>query len=358
MTEYFENVRKIDIFQSKCSIPIDKLVSLPILVPEIQRNLDHNRVHDIIEFQKQFFHQNNTLCFIGDLTIAIIDDSFTIIDGFHRFSSMKHIYLLQPMYNIGLTLIYPSSHIKIEDVFLLMNKSEPVPYYIMQTTLDLNKRNLIENFTTLFTKKYRIYISKAKQPHRPNINLDVFLTKLVQSDMFRVCTNAKEMMNYISYINVNRWKDMDAKKTLLSIDKACKFSNDPLFISNDVDDEWINNTSWIEDFKKHTEYIVPTSYAPITRSPLKKRKTFPKNLRMLLWTKYFSDENMKGVCSCCQYQIDYNSFEVGHIISVFNGGTSTIENIVPLCSVCNKSCGSLNLTDFANKYNFPLHIII
>ena len=57
MTEYFENVRKIDSFQSKCSIPIDKLVSLPILVPEIQRNLDHNRVHVIIEFQKQLFHQ-------------------------------------------------------------------------------------------------------------------------------------------------------------------------------------------------------------------------------------------------------------------------------------------------------------
>ena len=355
---YFQNTFNLDCFQTKCSIQIDKLISLPILVPEIQREINQDRVDEIVGFQSNFYHQNKTLRYICDLTLAKVDEKFIIIDGFHRFSSMKHVYLLDPTYQIGLTLLHPSSlsHMSIEDIFLLMNKSEPVPHYIMQTTLDLNKRNIIDNFILLFTKKYKIYISKSKNPHRPNINIEVFLSKLVESEIFKLGGNAKEILDFFIHINLFKWKDMDTKKSLVSFEKANKHSAaaDPLYMSNDIDNEWISNKDWINDFILHSNPQI--TYPKM--SPLKKRKTFPKNLRMMVWTKYFSNESMKGTCSCCQYQIDYNTFELGHIISVCNGGTSTIENIVPICTVCNKSCGSVNLTDFAKQFNLPLSILI
>jgi hypothetical protein len=361
MDHFFQNLFTIDALQQKCCISLDKLVSLPILIPEIQREIDDKRVEEIISFQRDYFEKYKTFCYIGDITLAKTDDNFIILDGFHRFSSMKHIYLLKPTYNVGITILNPSVSLSIQDIFILLNKAEPVPHFIMQTTMDTRKRHILENFSKQFNKHFKIYISKSKNPHRPNINLDMFLSKLVDSEIFKMTQNVKELLDYFSFLNIHKWKDMDQKNTLISIEKASKHANqDPLYITNDIDNAWIPNKNWISEF--YSQYTLKLTLIP--RPPTedmpslkKRRKTFPKTMRMMLWSKYFPDNTMLGKCSCCQSQVDYNLFELGHIISVLNGGTNTLENLVPICGMCNKSCGGKNLTDFCTDYKFPLHII-
>ena len=52
-------------------------------------------------------------------------------------------------------------------------------------------------------------------------------------------------------------------------------------------------------------------------------------------------------CICCNYnQITVHNFHAGHIISHANGGSSSIDNIMPLCSSCNLSMSSKNMEDF------------
>lgn len=46
------------------------------------------------------------------------------------------------------------------------------------------------------------------------------------------------------------------------------------------------------------------------------------------------------------------SFHCGHIIRQVNGGTSTIDNLIPLCVLCNLSMGKTNLDEFKEKYGF------
>lgn len=75
------------------------------------------------------------------------------------------------------------------------------------------------------------------------------------------------------------------------------------------------------------------------------RKRVPITLRTKVWDRYIGLDKGSWKCFCGKtiYQID---FEAGHVVVVSKGGTTTIENLRPVCSMCNKSMGSENLFDF------------
>ena len=52
------------------------------------------------------------------------------------------------------------------------------------------------------------------------------------------------------------------------------------------------------------------------------------------------------MCQCCNITtIAQMNFHCGHIISEFNGGKMTIDNLIPLCQLCNSSMGKTKLKD-------------
>ena len=80
------------------------------------------------------------------------------------------------------------------------------------------------------------------------------------------------------------------------------------------------------------------------------RKSIPKTVRIALWEIYFTDDNAKGNCNVCNCEIKITNFEAGHIIASAKGGNDNIDNLVPVCSLCNKSMGVENLLEFKAKY--------
>ena len=83
------------------------------------------------------------------------------------------------------------------------------------------------------------------------------------------------------------------------------------------------------------------------------RKAIPTRLRGRVWESHMPSAYKKmneGPCYVCQETISILHFECGHIIAHSQGGTSTVENLVPVCSSCNKSMGSKNLLDFKAEY--------
>lgn len=72
-----------------------------------------------------------------------------------------------------------------------------------------------------------------------------------------------------------------------------------------------------------------------------KRDSIPKALRSAVWMKYVGNTfDSKCYVDWCQTSMNPFSFEVGHNIPQSKGGSTTIDNLRPICSQCNKSMGN------------------
>ena len=81
-----------------------------------------------------------------------------------------------------------------------------------------------------------------------------------------------------------------------------------------------------------------------------KRKAIPKAVKSTLWNIHFTENNAKGDCKVCSKEIKITDFDAGHIIAVANGGSDNLDNLMPVCSLCNKSMGIQNLNEFKKLY--------
>ena len=85
----------------------------------------------------------------------------------------------------------------------------------------------------------------------------------------------------------------------------------------------------------------------------KNRKTLPSSVRDSIWNHYIGEDINKHRCLCCKKVLITNrKFEVGHVISVKEGGTDEINNLRPICSPCNHSMGTKNMIEFVKTYGY------
>lgn len=77
------------------------------------------------------------------------------------------------------------------------------------------------------------------------------------------------------------------------------------------------------------------------QTPKKRKDTIPVKLREEVWIKQMG-RSFEGKCptTWCTNNITVFDFESGHNIPESCGGPTTIENLVPICSRCNRSMGS------------------
>jgi 5-methylcytosine-specific restriction endonuclease McrA len=82
-----------------------------------------------------------------------------------------------------------------------------------------------------------------------------------------------------------------------------------------------------------------------------KKQKIPKNIRNIVWDTYMGSDLKKGLCSCCNTEtITFVNYHCGHIVSEKNGGSISIDNLIPICQSCNGSMGFMNMTDYKEKY--------
>jgi 5-methylcytosine-specific restriction endonuclease McrA len=102
----------------------------------------------------------------------------------------------------------------------------------------------------------------------------------------------------------------------------------------------------IEPKKKEIEQA-PGEESAVT---VAKRKAIPKAVKSTLWNMHFTENNAKGDCQVCTKEIKMNDFEAGHIVAVANGGSDNLDNLLPICGLCNRSMGTQNLHEFKKMY--------
>ena len=114
------------------------------------------------------------------------------------------------------------------------------------------------------------------------------------------------------------------------------------------------NNYWDEPIPMDVDYDNSLSIEkPIVKKHSYRKRTIPKTLKINVWNHYIGNEVGSAKCMCCQEcEIIQGHFEAGHVISERDGGATTIENLRPICSLCNKSMGSHHMLEFMREYGY------
>jgi hypothetical protein len=78
----------------------------------------------------------------------------------------------------------------------------------------------------------------------------------------------------------------------------------------------------------------------------------PSSLKHNIWIKYIGPIfEAKCAVTWCENKITPFTFEAGHNIPYSKGGATTIDNLRPICSDCNKSMGNrYTIDEYSNTF--------
>lgn len=80
------------------------------------------------------------------------------------------------------------------------------------------------------------------------------------------------------------------------------------------------------------------------------KSKIPKALREQVWISHMGDTfSSKCKISWCQNRMTAFDFQCGHNIPESKGGSTTLENLIPICARCNTSMGNTYTIDEWSK---------
>lgn len=84
-----------------------------------------------------------------------------------------------------------------------------------------------------------------------------------------------------------------------------------------------------------------------------RKKAISAALRRKVWDTHGGEGLRTIPCAAnCGKDIDITAFECGHVVAESKGGATSVENLKPICGGCNKSMGTQNLDEFAEKMGY------
>ena len=88
------------------------------------------------------------------------------------------------------------------------------------------------------------------------------------------------------------------------------------------------------------------------------KRSIPLALRKLVWNTYIGKHKGTAKCQCCNHEeIQQLGFHAGHVIPFSRGGTTSIENLRPICESCNKSMGFRDMREFMATHSLGIDLV-
>lgn len=79
----------------------------------------------------------------------------------------------------------------------------------------------------------------------------------------------------------------------------------------------------------------------------KSKKSIKPRVRREVWNTYIGEDVAVSKCMCCEdVKITQHQYICGHVVADCNGGTLEIDNLRPICAVCNDAMGHENMADY------------
>ena len=201
-------------------IKIADLLSVPISNWKYNRPPDLTRCNDIARYIYTSKCPIDTMIY---LSFNNIKQTFDVVDGIHRYTSLK---IIKEHNSNPSDFITPSDFIasdfgnnndakwlydsyiivnlrinalegELIELFKNLNKSNPIPdLYIRDANKE--KKDIIEQIVSIWTRKYPSHFSANSKPYKPNINRDRFID-LVENiyDKYEINNENKKFLEHV-----------------------------------------------------------------------------------------------------------------------------------------------------------------
>ena len=322
---------------------------------DIQRLLNQEHCNALIQYQLQYYETYQEYSFPNPIIVCILNGKYAILDGQHRYETIKYLSRAYPdrSMNIILSCINIDSEHEYIELFKAVNKNMPLPPMIQNNTdmwMQIGKK-----IHTYFIQNYKCYHKASDNPRIPHINFDKMMEYIQTNKIIEKCELQDHQQFIDAFEKLNgfyrlHWKTAiqkymkDTSKRIQ--DCEAKQPDKPLFVGIYKKFEWLDRI--VLKIKDKMDYETMEHIESNHRIKIK------KPLRKQVWRTYigilagiWGDE---GNCFVCQTPIDYDEFQCGHVISVFHGGQTNIDNLRPICGMCNRDMGIRNLDDYKEEY--------
>lgn len=315
------------------------VVKMPIELAKCQRELDQDRVDEIVTYHRNLLVEQGEICFINCITLCRACDKLYLVDGQHRYEAMKRLEQLAPDCNVHIEEIDLSrTSLTIYQVFALINKAVPVPEYVIETMSDQVRRDVMDVVKSHMRGLYKAYDSKATNPRRPNLKLDTLVKVVCDNTILpKLNTDPQRIVDMVKWVNAQLSTLVDVPPKKASNAEVCYIGMCP---------DWQESfTSWALNHYCCNPKIPIPSIRLYPKRPSSKRK-IPAAIKKAVWLSIFPGK-LKGECLLCRGELDAMDFEAGHIVPESKmGGDIAVKNLVPMCGKCNKSVGSRHLEEY------------
>lgn len=205
--------------------------------------------------------------------------------------------------------------------------------------------------------------SKFKHPSKKETNHIIYISnsQLHDTNVSRIYSNNLKTLLFPGHV---MFEDTISKKIYNDGEKykVLFIEEDHFIIEGKISSKYNEQLAW-----KNT--TIPIEYAecevieaeqikiePVIAHAFEKKyskKNIPKAVKSHIWDHYIGRHINEHRCLCCKKAYIRNTdFVTGHVISEANGGTLEINNLRPICAVCNNGMGQMNMVDYVKKYGY------
>lgn len=303
----------------KYTLTQNQLVSLPLLRPPYQTDLDDTKVNEMIrsyQTNPEFGYFKNTIVVAVRMTGQ---KCFYLVDGQHRVDMCKQHPVMYP-FQVLFYAIFTDDEMR--DLFREINYDSFKN--LTYVSLGADTARLVDDFMEYykdkpFTKKKgetRLHTLKgftdAMSTYIQRFN---DLPTLIQDIAEKQC----EFIQMVDFTHYYAEEKVCIESHFILALKECNFID---FVMNNA----------VPEYKGKGKTI---------------SKTIPLSLKKSVWNHWIGMNVGEAKCPVCNITLIHQmSFHCGHIVAKSNGGANVVDNLKPICQSCNSSMGNKNMNDF------------
>lgn len=331
-----------------CKMMSSDFLTIDVLIPNEQRIRDDNKVHEIVEYNRTHMKEKGWCNFMGCINIHLCEENnqMYLVDGQHRYEAIREI---NETMNIPIVfeLVTVLTMNELKRNYKIINKNTPLPEF--PESID---KNIPEEVAKYFKTTYPDIWSKNSRARRPNIYFDYFQEALGVIVKELNIENKDTLLQLVIQRNdeLSSWELAnypDNNNITTSMVDKCVEHKIYLGLYKHVSDDF--RYDWVRDIiRTKTGKDLKKSIKSITN-----KKNISKSLKTCIWDTHIGKDMRSAYCICCvNNEIKVENFHAGHIVSENHGGQTDETNLLPVCSLCNLSMGTVNMDEFV-KTNFP-----